>query len=323
MSTFNICGVSLNGRAVLAPMAGAADSAFRLTAKTHGASLVFTELVSSDGLIRNSRKTCRLMEFLPEERPVGIQLFGCHAETMSHAAALAEELKPDFIDLNFGCPSRKIVKRGMGAAVMKDIGNLEAITATVVRAVRVPVSVKLRSGWDNEHLCAVEAAQAAERAGARLVTVHPRTQSQGFSGKADWQWIARVKSAVSIPVIGNGDVENPDDARRMLDETGCDLVMIGRGSLGRPWIFSQINRLLETNMREEEPSREEKIGTCLVHFKKAVELLGEKRGVFEMRKHIGWYVKGMHGNAEFRKRVFSLTERASVEEALQAFTCPA
>jgi tRNA-dihydrouridine synthase B len=295
MSTFNICGVSLNGRAVLAPMAGAADSAFRLTAKTHGASLVFTELVSSDGLIRNSRKTCRLMEFLPEERPVGIQLFGCHAETMSHAAALAEELKPDFIDLNFGCPSRKIVKRGMGAAVMKDI----------------------------EHLCAVEAAQAAERAGARLVTVHPRTQSQGFSGKADWQWIARVKSAVSIPVIGNGDVENPDDARRMLDETGCDLVMIGRGSLGRPWIFSQINRLLETNMREEEPSREEKIGTCLVHFKKAVELLGEKRGVFEMRKHIGWYVKGMHGNAEFRKRVFSLTERASVEEALQAFTCPA
>ncbi len=307
----------------MAPMAGAADSAFRLTAKIHGASLVFTELVSSDGLIRNSRKTRRLMEFLPEERPVGIQLFGCHAETMSHAATLAEELKPDFIDLNFGCPSRKIVKRGMGAALMKDIGNLEAITATVVRAVRVPVSVKLRSGWDNEHICAVEAAQAAERAGARLVTVHPRTQSQGFSGKADWQWIARVKRAVSIPVIGNGDIENPDDARRMLDETGCDLVMVGRGSLGRPWIFRKINRLLETNMREEEPSREEKIGICLVHFKKAVELLGEKRGVFEMRKHIGWYVKGMHGNAEFRNRVFSLIERTSVEEALQAFARPA
>jgi nifR3 family TIM-barrel protein len=304
-------------------MAGAADSAFRLVSRRSGASLVFTELVSSDGLTRNSQKTRKLMEFLPDERPVGIQLFGCHAETLANAAILAEQLKPDLIDLNFGCPSKKIVKRGMGAAVMKDLKKLEAIVAAVVGSVHTPVSVKLRSGWDAENICAVEAALAAEGAGARLITIHPRTRSQGFSGRADWQWITRVKQALSIPVIGNGDVTTSGDARRMLDETGCDLVMIGRGALGRPWLFRQINRLLETGELEGEPAPEERIRACLAHFQKAVELLGEKRGVFEMRKHIGWYAKGMRGNAAFRKHVFSLTDKTGVEEALRSFAVQA
>jgi tRNA-dihydrouridine synthase B len=322
-NAIRICGINLSGRAVLAPMAGAADSAFRLVARKYGAALVFTELVSSDGLIRDSRKTRKLMEFLPEESPIGIQLFGCHAETMADAAVSAQELQPDLIDLNFGCPSRKIVKRGMGAAVMKNIKNLEAIVSAVVRSVRTPVSVKLRSGWTFENINVVEAARAAEAAGARLITVHPRTQTQGFSGRADWQWITKVKQAVTVPVIGNGDVVTPADAKRMLDETGSDLVMVGRGALGRPWLFSQINRLLETGESTEEPPPEERIKACLIHFRKAVELSGEPKGVFEMRKHIGWYVKGLKGNAAFRRHVFSLTDRQSVEDALRFYEFPA
>ena len=301
-------------------MAGAADSAYRLMAKEFGAALVFTELTSADGLIRNSQKTHKLMEFLPEERPIGIQLFGFDAGTMAEAARIAEKLRPDLIDLNFGCPSRKIVRRGAGVAVMKDVARLHSIVQAVVESVRTPVSVKIRSGWDANSINAVEAAQRAEQAGACLITVHPRTQSMGFGGKAEWNLIRLVKQAVSIPVVGNGDILTPQDAKRMLDETGCDFVMVGRGSLGRPWTFRQINGLLEKGETEIDPPPQERVRVCMKHFQKAVSLLGEKKGVLEMRKHIGWYVKGMQGNGPLRMELYGMTDPRKIVARLAEFS---
>ncbi len=315
-----ICGLCLSGRTVLAPMAGAADSAYRLMAKEFGAALVFTELTSADGLIRKSQKTFQLMEFSPEERPIGIQLFGYDARTMAEAALIAEKLRPDLIDLNFGCPSKKIVRRGAGAAVMKDVARLHSIVKAVVETVRTPVSVKIRSGWDANSINAAEAAQCAERAGACLITVHPRTQAMGFGGNAEWDFIRQVKESVSVPIVGNGDVLTPLDAKRMLDETGCDLVMVGRGSLGRPWIFRQINQLLEQGKTEIDPPPGERIRICLRHFQKAVALLGEKKGVLEMRKHIGWYLKGMQGNGPLRTELYSMTDPRKIAERLIEFS---
>lgn len=309
----------INGRAVLAPMAGAADSAFRLIARESGAAMVFSELVSADGLVRDSAKTFRLMEFLPAERPIGIQLFGCDPETMSQAAQIAELLRPDWIDLNFGCPAKKVVRRGAGSAVLKNLFQMGAIVKAVVSSVQTPVSVKIRSGWDEKSVNAVEAARIAEQAGARLVTLHPRTQSQGFRGKSDWDLIRQIKLAVSIPVIGNGDIMTAGDAKRMISETGCDMVMIGRSALGRPWIFSQINRLLDRGILEEDPPPSVRIRICLKHFRKALELLGEKHAVYEMRKHIGWYVKGLTGNVPFRREVFSLTDPVLIEKKCEEF----
>jgi len=300
-------------------MAGVADSAFRLMAKSEGVALVYTELVSADGVVRDSSKSLRLFEFLPEERPIGVQLFGSDPEIMAEAARQVEELRPEFIDLNFGCPVRKVVRRGAGAALLKDLGRIRAIVRAVVSATSIPVSGKIRSGWDGTHMVAVDASRILEEEGACAVAVHARTKKMGFGGGADWRVIREVKESVSLSVIGNGDVMSPEDGKRMLEETGCDLVMIGRGALGRPWIFRQMNRYLETGEKLNDPSFGERIEVCLKHYSLALRLLGKERGVKEMRKHVGWYLRGMEGSRQVRQEIFSMKDPEKIESRLRWF----
>ncbi len=300
-------------------MAGVTDRAFRSVAKSEGAALVFTGLISADGLVRDSQKSRRMMAFVPDERPIGIQLFGSDPEIVAEAAREVEKLKPDLIDLNFGCPVRKVVKCGAGAALLKDLGRIRVVVKTVVSAVSIPVSGKIRSGWNEAHPVAVEASRILEEEGACAVTVHARTKKMRFGGRADWGVIREVKEAVSLPVIGNGDVLSPEDGKRMLEETGCDLVMIGRGSLGRPWIFRQMNHYLETGERLNDPSFGERIEVCLKHYTLALQLLGKARGVKEMRKHVGWYLRGMPGSRQVRQEIFSMTDSGKVESRLRHY----
>ena len=314
-----LCNVKISGRSILAPMAGVADTPFRLIAKEWGASAVFTELISADGIVRNSAKSYRLFQFLSEERPIGVQLFGNEPEIMTKAAIEVEKVKPDFIDLNFGCPAKKVVARGAGAALLKELPRMRAIVRAVVSAVSTPVFGKIRSGWDDKHLVAVEAARILEEEGACAVTVHPRTQKMKFKGKADWEIIKQVKESVSIPVIGNGDIMSPKDGKKMMNTTGCDLIMIGRGALGRPWIFKQTNHYLKTGELLEEPDNKKRIEVCIKHYNLAIKSLGEERAVKEMRKHIGWYVKGMPGSSKFRREIFLLTDPETVISKLRKY----
>jgi tRNA-dihydrouridine synthase B len=303
-----ILGMDISGMAALAPMAGITDTPFRLLAKECGASLVFSELVNADGLIRGSEKTFRLMEFQPEERPIGIQLFGSDPAVMAEAARIAERLRPDWIDLNFGCPAKKVVRRGAGAAVLTDLERLRKIARSVASAVRLPVSAKIRSGWEEGKPVAVEAARVLEGEGIAAIIVHARTRQAGFKGRADWTVIGDVKRAVSIPVIGNGDVAAPQDAGRLIEESGCDLVMIGRGALGRPWLFTLVNRFWETGAAPAEPGFRTRIDFCLRHYRLALRFRPLSSAVKEMRKHVAWYLRGMPGAAEFRREVFTLTD---------------
>ncbi|MDM7924809.1 MAG: tRNA dihydrouridine synthase DusB [bacterium] len=306
-------------KAVLAPMAGIADSPFRLMARACGAGMVFSELVSADGLVRNSGKTRRLMDFLPEERPFGIQLFGHDPAVLAEAAKIAEALQPDCLDLNFGCPARKVVRRGAGVGVMTDLDRMGRIAEGVVRAVRLPVSAKIRTGWEEGKPVAVEAAKILESCGIRALTLHGRSGQAAFRGAADWSVIRAVRESVSIPVIGNGDIVSAADALRMLTETGCDLVMIGRGALGRPWIFSAVRTLVETGRPSEDPPFRDRIDACLEHYRTALRLLPEAKAVREMRKHIAWYTRGMPGAAELRREAFTLTDPEDVRTRLEAF----
>ena len=304
---------------VLAPMAGVTDQAFRLLCREMGASLVFTEMVSADGLVRGNPGTERLVYFEEEERPIGVQLFGSDAEVMARGAEQVADRGFDLIDLNFGCPVKKVVKRNAGSSLMRDPERLAKITEAVVRAVDLPVTVKIRSGWSAGEINAVQVARMVQEAGAEAVAVHPRTQKMGFSGRANWETIAQVKDAVSIPVIGSGDVRTPEDARRMLEDTGCDLTMIGRGALGNPWIFRRTNCFLRTGEHVPEPNLRARMEVCVRHLKMKVAEHGEVVGVREMRKHIGWYTKGLEKSAELRREVFRLERAADVERALMAY----
>ena len=321
--TLNVRGVEIEGTSVLAPMAGVADNAFRLMAKEGGASLVFTELISADGLVRNNAKTMRLMSFLPEERPIGVQLFGKDSVVLAEAAKVAEEIEPDFIDLNFGCPAKKVVRGGSGAALLKDLPRMKAIVRAVVNATSKPVSGKIRSGWDADSIVAVQAAKILEDAGACWITVHARTKTMGFRGHADWKIIQDVKESVSIPVIGNGDVTSPEDAKQMMEQSGCDLVMIGRGALGRPWIFHHIDRYLKTGERLKAPCFKDRIDVCLRHYDLALRMLGKDRGIKEMRKHIGWYLKGMPASAKVKQAIFLMDNPEEVRMTLKTYAATA
>lgn len=317
-----IGALDIEGKLVLAPMAGITDSPFRSLCKEYGAALVFTEMVSADALIRESPKSHRLLFFEDEGRPIGIQLFGSDPEVMAEAARIAATWSPDLMDLNFGCPVRRVVRRMAGAALMKTPDLLGRIVRAVVDAVDLPVTAKIRSGWSPSQLNAVEVARVAEDNGIVAVAVHARTRSMQFSGRADWRVIHQVKGGVSIPVIGNGDVRTPEDARRMIEETGCDLVMIGRGAMGNPWIFRHGERLLCANEILPEPSKRERIELCIRHMRKVVLLRGEHTGVREMRKHLVAYTRGMRDGAALRRELMGLTRTEDVEERLVAFLRP-
>ena len=309
--------VQLNGLAVLAPLAGVTDSSFRLICRQHGAALVFSEMVSADGLVHNQVKTLQYLSFQTEERPIGIQIFGSDPAIMAKAAKRVEAIAPDFIDLNFGCPVKKVVKRGAGAAVLKDLTLLRKITSAVTAATSLPVMAKIRSGWSESQINAMEAAQILEDCGVCAITVHPRFQSQLFRGHANWKIIQQVKQAVSIPVIGSGDIHNPLDAKKMLTETGCDLIMIGRAALGNPWIFNQINHYLKKNSLNDSPiTIEQRLNICLQHLEWVVRDKGEYCGVREMRKHLAWYIKGLPNSSSFRATLFTLTKVNQIKDEL-------
>ena len=301
-----IGNVNIDGRVFLAPMAGVCNSAFRKIIKEMGCSLVFAEMVSDKGLIYNSQKTKDMLYFEECERPIAQQIFGSDKDTFVEAAKMVYEImKPDIIDINMGCPVPKVaVKSQAGAALLKSPDKIREIVSAVVDAVPVPVTVKIRSGWDANSINAVEVAKICEEAGASAITVHGRTRSQGYSGKADLDIIKEVKESVSIPVIGNGDVVSLETARKMLEYTGCDAIMIGRGVLGNPWLIKEIDIYLKTGEVISKPTYEDKINMCYHHLDYLLKIKTEKVAVLEMRSHVSWYIKGMPGAQQVKNLVF-------------------
>ena len=285
--------MNLKGKVILAPMAGVTDSPFRRLCKRYGAGLVFTEMTSSQGIARGATQTLRYLPYEEEERPIGIQIYGEDTSTMESAAVEVLKWRPDVLDMNFGCPVKKVVKKGAGSALLKDINHLEEIVRAVVNAVDIPVTAKIRSGWDDQHVNAVEVAQMFEDAGIAGISVHPRTREQSFKGKADWRIIKLVKEAVSITVIGNGDINTPQSAKRCFEETGCDYVMIGRGAIGRPWIFEHIEHYLKTGELLEEPDDVEKFAILNEYISLEENFRGEFGTLNHLKSSISWFISGM------------------------------
>jgi len=291
------------GGAACAPMAGITDRSFRRICRRMGSIYVTTELLSSEGWSRGNEKTLKMASFGEDERPIGIQLFGSHPGAMAESARRAAELGPDFIDINFGCPVKKIVKSGGGSACMKDLPLMEEIIRAVDEAVDLPVSMKIRAGWDESHRNAPEAAGMAERAGLAFVTVHGRSRKQFFTGRADLDIIRETRQAVSIPVVGNGDVVDAESYARMIDRTGVPTVLIGRGCIGNPWIFREIEAF-RRGRPWSAPGPAERIGLVIEHLADKVDLFGERRAVVEFRKQVSHYLKGLPGASELRSRLF-------------------
>ncbi|UCE20498.1 MAG: tRNA dihydrouridine synthase DusB [Gemmatimonadota bacterium] len=314
-----IGNVQIQGKVVLAPLAGITDTSFRLLCRFFGAALVFTEMISADGLVRGNTNTLRYLFFQQSERPLGIQIFGSDPEILAKGAVSAAQQKPDMIDINLACPVRKVVKRNAGAALLRDLKLVEKIFRAVVQAVQIPVTIKIRSGWSRESIVAVDVATMAQECGISAVTVHPRTQQMQFSGKADWDLIAQVKEAVAIPVIGSGDITSPLDAANMFNQTGCDAVMIGRASLGQPWIFHHTNHFLKTNELLPQPSLHERFEAALKHTHSALQEKGELLGIRAMRKHLLWYTKGLRESAQLRKNISILETIVDVENLFQEY----
>jgi tRNA-dihydrouridine synthase B len=281
--------------------------------------MTVSELVASEGLVRNCRHTRELVKFDKSERPIGIQIFGSVPVRMAGAAAIAASANPDFIDINFGCPARKVVDRNGGSSVLKDLKLLEAIVSAVVGAVEVPVTVKIRAGWNSDSLVYLQAGKIIEDCGAVAVTLHARTREQGFSGDADWDMIARLKDHVGIAVIGNGDIFSPEDVIRMFEQTGCDAVMIGRGSMGNPWIFHRTKHYLATGEILPEPTSRQKIEMALRHLDMMIAHYGMPRGVFKMRAHFCHYLKGFPESAAIRAAVNRLLSVDEIRALLKDY----
>lgn len=310
----NIKDVEFNSIAFLAPMAGMADMAFRELCADYGAGYTVTEMVSSKGLTMGDKKSAMLLTLGEREGKAGAQIFGDNPEIMAEAAVKCLEFKPDIIDINMGCPAPKVAMNGGGASLMKSPRLAGEIVKAVSQAVDIPVTVKIRKGWDDNSVNAVELAKILEENGAAAIAVHGRTRMQMYSGEVDYDIIRRVKEAVDIPVIGNGDITDVQSAAIMLEKTGCDAIMIGRGALGNPWIFQQINAYLNECRVIPEPSLTEKMTVMLAHIKKIIEYKGEYTGIREARHHAGYYTKGLRGGAKFRAEMGSLESFEQLEE---------
>lgn len=310
---------SLQGRAFLAPLAGISNLPFRLIARSFGCALAYTEMISANGLTRNTEKTFEYLKTCAEDKPLGMQIFGADPQLMAQAACIVAERGAGLVDINMGCPVKKVIKAGAGAILMKDPGLVTRIISTVKKAVPIPVTVKIRSGWNRSSINAVEIARIAEESGADAVTVHGRTADQGYSGRADWKVIAAVKAALHIPVIGNGDIWQPQDAVRMVAQTSCDAVMVGRGALGNPWIFTGINQLLAGWSENCMPGLAQRYETIQKHWSMEADMCGTMAATRNFRKHLLWYTKGLEGSSRFRNLVSTLPDRESMSDELDKY----
>lgn len=299
----------------LAPMAGVSESPFRQICRRYGADVVVSEFISSVGISLGIERVLAEMRFEPVERPIGIQIYGADAATMAKAAGMVTELfEPDFVDINFGCPVKKVVRNNGGSGCLKDMSLVRGIIGAVKGATRLPVTVKIRSGWDETMRDPVEIALRCEDAGARALTLHPRTRTQMYQGSASWDEIAAVAEALTIPVIGNGDIRTPEDVIAMRRQTHCDGIMIARGSFGNPWLFAQARDLLDGRTKRPAPTPEERFATALEHARLALRIQGDTRKTaLEFRKHLGWYTKGLRGGAELRQRLFAIESMSQAE----------
>lgn len=302
---------------LLAPMEDVSDPPFRALCKEQGADVVYTEFVSSEGLIRNAAKSVIKLDIYEKERPVGIQIFGANLESMLQAVDIVEESNPDIIDINFGCPVKKVVSKGAGAGILKDVCLMEQLTAEIVKRTKLPVTVKTRLGWDHDSIRIVEVAERLQDAGCKAISIHGRTRSQMYKGVADWTWIAKVKNnpRMHIPIFGNGDVDSPEKAMEMRDVYGLDGAMIGRASIGNPWFFKQVKHFFKTGEHLEPISMEERISAARRHLQMAVDWKGETLGVLETRRHYSNYFKGIPNFKEYRIKMVTSDKASDVFDA--------
>ena len=322
LKPINIGPLEIDDPIVLAPMSGVTDMPFRRLVKRAGAGLVVSEMIASRAMVHAARKTMKMATHCADEYPISVQLAGCEPDVMAEAARINEDFGATIIDINMGCPVKKVTNGDAGSALMRDLGLASKLLEVTVKAVSIPVTLKMRTGWDDDTRNAPQLAKIAEDCGIQAIAVHGRTRCQFYKGRADWPFIASVKDAVNIPVFGNGDVVSVDDAKKLLEDSGADGILVGRGTYGRPWFLNQISHYLKTGERLADPTVEAQMEIVLEHFDAIVSHYGAQPGVKIARKHLGWYSKGLSNSAEFRQEVFQLDTPDAVKARIRAFYGP-